>query len=500
MIAGMQALPQTLYRAQQLREFDRLAFTDYGIAGYELMTRAGAAVLEALRRRWPQTQRITVVCGTGNNGGDGLVAARLAHAAGLAVTVMMASPPARLQGDALLAYQALRASGLDVQPFSTSAWPATDVIVDALFGTGLDRELGGVEREAVMQINAAAVPVLAVDVPSGLHADSGRVLGVTVRAGLTLSFIGLKTGMFTGDGPACCGEIEFDDLGLPSALYAREAAAALRILDSELAALLPHRPRTAHKGDHGHVLIVGGHRGMAGAARLAAEAALRVGAGLVSLATHSAHAAFATATLPEVMSHGVHDAHELRPLLARACVAAIGPGLGQDAWSKTLFEAMLDSALPLIVDADALNLLARDPCRRDHWVLTPHPGEAARLLGCTPADVQADRYAALHALQDRYGGTVVLKGAGSLIIGADGIVRVSDAGNPGMASGGMGDVLTGVIAGLVAQRLPLPQATWLGVHLHARAGDEAARAGERGLLASDLMPALRHWANPSWID
>src|SRR3569623_40391 len=260
MIAGMQALPQTLYRAQQLREFDRLAFTDYGIAGYELMTRAGAAVLEALRRRWPQTQRITVVC-----------------------------------------------------------------------GTGLDRELGGVEREAVMQINAAAAPVLAGDVPSGLHADSGRVLGVTVRAGL-----------------ACCGEFDFDELGLPSALYAREAAAALRILDSELAALLPHRPRTAHKGDHGHVLIVGGHCGMVGAARLAAEAALRVGAGVVSLATHSALAAFASATLPEVMSHGVHDAHELRPLLARACVAAIGPGLGQDAWSKTLFEAMLDSALPLI--------------------------------------------------------------------------------------------------------------------------------------------------------
>src|SRR3569623_829741 len=379
MIAGMRALPQTLYRAQQLREFDRLAFADYGIAGYELMTRAGAAVLEALQRRWPQARRITVVCGTGNNGGDGLVAARLAHGAGLAVTVVMPSPPARLQGDALSAYRALRASGLDVQAFSASAWPAADVIVDALFGTGLSRELAGAERRA-------------------------------------------------------------------------------------------------------------------------AEAALRVGAGLVSLATHPAHAALATAVLPEVMSHGVHDTHELRPLFARACVAAIGPGLGQDAWSKALFEAMRDSALPLIVDADALNLLARDPCRREHWVLTPHPGEAARLLGCTPTDVQANRYAALHALHDRYGGTVVLKGAGSLIIGADGIVRVSDAGNPGMASGGMGDVLTGVIAGLVAQRLPLPQATWLGVHLHARAGDEAARAGERGLLASDLMPALRHWANPSWID
>ena len=500
MIAGMQPLPQSLYRAQQLREFDRLACADYGIAGYELMTRAGAAVLQALRRRWPQARRITVVCGTGNNGGDGLVAARLAHAAGLAVTVVMPSPPARLRGDALLAYQALRAGGVDVQAFSASAWPAADVIVDALFGTGLSRELGGVERETVMQINAAGVPVLAVDLPSGLHADSGRMLGVAVRAGLTLSFIGLKAGMFTGDGPACCGEIEFDDLGLPPALYAREAAAALRILDSELAALLPPRPRTAHKGDHGHVLIVGGHAGMAGAARLAAEAALRVGAGLVSLATHPAHAAFATATLPEVMSHGVHDKHELRPLLARASVAAIGPGLGQDAWSKALFEAMLDSALPLIVDADALNLLARDPCRREHWVLTPHPGEAARLLGCAPADVQADRYAALHALHDRYGGTVVLKGAGSLVIGADGIVRVSDAGNPGMASGGIGDVLTGVIAGLAAQRLSLPQAAWLGVHLHARAGDEAARAGQRGLIASDLMPALRHWANPSWID
>src|SRR3569833_1886283 len=225
------------------------------------------------------------------------------------------------------------------------------------------------------------------------------------------------------------------------------------------------------------------------AARRAAEAALRVGAGLVSLATHPDHAAVTTSVVPEIMCHAVGDAHTLRPLLTRANVVAIGPGLGQSQWGKTLLDSLLDSGLPLMVDADALNLLARDPLVRTRWVLTPHPGEAARLLDCTASEVQADRFAALHALRARYGGVVVLKGAGSLILGDDEVVRVCDAGNPGMASGGMGDVLTGVIAGLAAQGMPLTQSAWLGVHLHARAGDSAALGGQRGLAASDLMPA-----------
>lgn len=491
----MRELPQGLYRARDVREIDRLAI-EQGTSGLELMTRAGAAVLRAVRARWPRAQRLLVVCGTGNNGGDGLVVARLAYEAGLTVTAIMSERPARLRGDALRAHDALRAAGLDIQAFSSNGWPAADVIVDALFGTGLDREVTGAAREMVELMNAANSPIVAVDIPSGLHADSGRVLGVAVRAHVTVTFIALKQGLFTGDGPACCGEVVFDDLAVPAAIYDSVTPSASRILDAELQRALPPRSRNAHKGRHGHVLVIGGDRGMAGAARLAAQAALRVGAGLVSLATHPEHAAVATAVVPEVMSHAVGAAQALRPLFARAHVIAIGPGLGQGRWGKMLFDAALDSGLPLVADADALNLLARDPIRRAHWVLTPHPGEAARLLGCTAPEVQADRYAALCALRARYGGAVVLKGAGSLIVGEDERVRLCDAGNPGMASGGMGDVLTGVIAGLTAQGLPLAQAAVLGVHLHARAGDDAALAGERGLVAGDLMPALRRWANP----
>lgn len=496
MIARMLALPQALYRAEDVRELDRLAIERHGISGFELMSRAGAALFRALRDSWPEARRVTVVCGAGNNGGDGFVAARLAYEAGMAVTVLMPNVTAPLRGDARLAFQTMQAAGLKLRAFSSGVWPAADVVVDALFGTGLDRELGGIELAAVTAMNEAGVPIISADIPSGLHADTGRILGNAVRACKTVSFIGLKRGMFTGDGRDCCGEILFDDLGVPTEVQACVAPAALRILDEEVADALPPRARNAHKGNYGHVLIAGGNHGMAGAARMAAQAALRVGAGLASIATRPEHAAVVAASLPEAMSYGVASGLELRERLGHATVVAIGPGLGLDAWGRSLFDAVLDSKLPLIVDADALNLLARDPLKCERWVLTPHPGEAARLLGCSAAEIQADRFAAVDALRARYGGTVVLKGAGSLILGAGEALRVCDAGNPGMASGGMGDVLTGVIAGLAAQGLPLTQAAWLGVHLHARAGDEAARDGERGMLAGDVMAALRRQVNP----
>ncbi|MBI5461258.1 MAG: NAD(P)H-hydrate dehydratase [Gammaproteobacteria bacterium] len=263
-----------------------------------------------------------------------------------------------------------------------------------------------------------------------------------------------------------------------------------------LRAVLPGaRARDAHKGDFGHVLVIGGQPGMSGAARLAGEAAARVGAGLVSIATHPQHAAVLNNGRPELMCHAVANAETLKPVLERASVLAVGPGLGQSDWARGLLATVWDTDVPMIVDADALNLLAQEPMRRDRWVLTPHPGEAARLLGCSTAEVQADRLAAVRHIQARYGGVAVLKGAGSLI--ADGShCRVCSAGNPGMASGGMGDVLTGVIAGLYAQGLSLTESAAAGVLLHALAADSAAqRDGERGLLASDLLPELRRWVN-----
>lgn len=496
MIAAMRDLPQALYTAQAVRELDRLAIEQYGIAGLTLMTRAGEAVFRELRRRWPRARRVAVVCGAGNNGGDGFVVARLLYAAGLPVTVSLLGDAVQLKGDARLAYEAMTAAGLNAELFSAESLRQADVVVDALFGTGLDREPRGLYLEAITAINNSAVPVIAVDIPSGLHADTGAVLGAAVRARVTVSFIGLKQGLFTGEGPAQCGEIVFDDLAISPDAYNHIAPTALLTNDDELAARLPRRDRTAHKGRHGHVLIVGGDAGMAGAARMAAQAAARVGAGLVSIATHPRHAAFCATVQPEIMCHAVADGHDLRPLLQRADVVAVGPGLGTAAWGKGLFDTVLDSGLPLVVDADALNLLAQDPARRHNWVLTPHPGEAARLLEMSVGEIQSDRFTAVRALAARYDGVAVLKGAGSLIAGTTGPVAVCAAGNPGMATGGMGDVLTGVIAGLVAQGLGLPEAARLGVHLHARAGDAAACDGERGMLATDLLPELRYWVNP----
>ncbi|HHH48878.1 MAG TPA: NAD(P)H-hydrate dehydratase [Gammaproteobacteria bacterium] len=490
----MKPLPHSLYRAEQVRELDRIAIDEFGIPGLSLMQRAGLAAFEALRRRWPRARHIGVLCGTGNNGGDGFVLAGLAQAAGLRVSVWQVGDASRIRGDALSARQQMTDAGLRAEGFVGQDLSVVDVLVDGLLGTGLGGEVSGIWREAIEAANAArdaGCGVLALDIPSGLQADTGAVQGAAVRADVCVTFIGLKLGLFTGQGPDYCGEVSFDDLDVPPQTFTRFAPAATRLAAPAAGACLPPRRPCAHKGDFGHVLVVGGEHGMSGAARLAGEAALRCGAGLVSLATRAEHAAAISAARPELMCHGVGDAVSLKPLLRRATVLAIGPGLGQGAWGRQLLGAALASPLPLVVDADALNLLAAEPVPRSRWVLTPHPGEAARLLGRTSADIQADRLAAARALQRKYGGVVVLKGAGTLVVDSTGDVSLCDAGNPGMASGGMGDVLTGVIAALMAQGLRGDEAARRGVCLHAAAADRAAGAGQRGLLASDLFPPLR---------
>ncbi|MDR2877995.1 MAG: NAD(P)H-hydrate epimerase, partial [Chromatiales bacterium] len=322
----MQSLPHHLYRAAELRELDRLATEEYGIPSLDLMERAGSAAFNALRERWPQAQRIAVLCGVGNNGGDGYVLARLAHAAGFDVRVIQLGDAAKLRGAAAQAAQAYAAQGGEVQTqIQKQVFDDGDVIVDALFGIGLDREITGAWRAAIETINTSPAHVLAIDLPSGLHADSGRVLGAAVRADLTVTFIGLKPGLYTGAGPDCAGIIDFAGLDLPQALYFRAEPVAARIAPEVYEFLLRPRPRSAHKGDYGHVLIVGGAEGMMGAALLAAQAAARAGAGLTSVATWPAHAPFITAARPELMARGVARAADLDPLLARAAVVAIGP-------------------------------------------------------------------------------------------------------------------------------------------------------------------------------
>jgi hydroxyethylthiazole kinase-like uncharacterized protein yjeF len=492
-------LPHALYRAEQVREFDRIAIQELGTPGVTLMERAGAAAFTALRQRWPQARRVVVLCGPGNNGGDGYVVARLAWQAGLDVRVIEPGDPSRIRGDARRALERLAGTGCPRSPFDGSLPRSMDVIVDGLFGTGLERDLREPWSTAVALTRTAGATVLALDIPSGLHSDTGRILGSAVRADLTASFIGLKLGLFTGAGPEHCGEIRFSDLGVPASLYARQVLAGKRLEWRHLAHLLPARSRTAHKGDFGHVLVIGGERGYSGAPRMAAEAAARSGAGLVTVATRPEHAAQLNLTRPELMCRGVAGPGELEELIGRASVLAIGPGLGTSSWSHSLWVRACDSELPMLVDADALNLLARAPvAARSSWVLTPHPGEAARLLGCKVSEVEADRVAAVRKLQCRFGGVVVLKGAGTLIQGGPDLpVGICSQGNPGMASGGMGDVLSGVVAALLAQGLEPFDAARAGVCLHAAAADAAAFDGERGLLASDLFGYLRRLVNAS---
>jgi len=480
-----------LYTAAQVRELDRTAIEDAGIPGYTLMSRAGEVVWSCLRAECPAARTLVVVCGTGNNGGDGYVVARLALEAEYQVRVVQLGDAESIKGDALAARRAYLAAGGACDPFDDQVLADAEVIVDALLGTGLERPLERQWLAVVKAINAVGVPVIAVDIPSGLHADTGAVLGAAVRATTTVTFIGRKQGLLTGAAADFTGTIHFDDLRVPASVHERITADARLLISAPLGELAFPRARNAHKGDHGHVLVVGGDHGMLGAVRLAGEAALRAGAGLVSLATRPEHAALLSAACPELMSHGAGTAQALRALLPRATVVAVGPGLGQSRWARELLAVLLETRLPLVVDADALNLLSCEPVQRDNWVLTPHPGEAARLLKRTTSAIQADRYTAVRAIAGNFGGVAVLKGAGSLVASTGSPVAVCTAGNPGMGSGGMGDVLSGVIASLMAQGLDHSQAAAAGVCVHARAADRAAVNGERGMIARDVITELR---------
>lgn len=489
----MEDWPEALYTAEQVRELDRRAM-DEGLGGGRLMARAGEAAWRIVRARWPEARRMVVLCGGGNNGGDGYVVAGLARSAGLEVTVYQLSPAERLRGDAAEAWKAARDTGVPMKAWQDAPLPAADVVVDGMLGTGLDRPVEGHYAQAITRVAEQGAPVLALDIPSGLAADTGRVLGAAVPATLTVTFIGIKQGLLTGRARDFVGELVYASLDVPPATFADVTPAARRVPGTQWRRSLPVRTPAGHKGRHGHVLVTGGELGMGGAVRLAGEAALRAGAGLVSAATRPSHVAAILAGRPEIMVHGIEDGGSLHALLDRASVIAAGPGLGREEWGRALLSVCLESDRPLVLDADALNLLAAEPRRRDDWILTPHPGEAARLLGCAVDEVEADRFAAVRALQARYGGVVVLKGAGTLIDGGEQPLLCS-AGSSALAVGGSGDVLTGLIAGLRAQGLDATGAATTGVCLHALAGERIARDGTIGALPLDLLPAVQRLIN-----
>jgi len=493
---------EPLYTAAQTRELDRCTIEDHGVPGIVLMSRAAQASFECLLGVWPEAKHIHVLCGTGNNGGDGYLIADLAHKRGIEVRVYQLGDAGKISGDALVARQQAIANGVPVQAFEPGALEGSEsgVVVDAMLGTGLGGDVRGSFVDAIAAVNNSGLPVLAIDIPSGLCSDTGRVLGWAVCADLTVSFIGLKRGLFTLDAPDYTGAIHFTDLQIPTEVYGQVDSGCARLELDALLELLPRRPASSHKGSFGSVLVVGGDTGMAGAAAMAAEAALRCGAGLVRLATHAEHVPAVVARTPEVMAHPVTTIRDLTPLLESSDVLVVGPGLGRSSWSEQMLWAALDSGKPVVLDADGLNLLAAAEVTgvragvRANWVLTPHPGEAARLLGVSTAQVQADRFAAAAQLQQRFGGVVLLKGNGSLVAGEDQLL-LSDYGNPGMASGGMGDVLSGVLGALLAQAdahdMTALESIALGVCLHGAAADLAEQDGQRGLCATDLIPGIR---------
>ncbi len=482
-----------LYSTAQVYALDAAAIAS-GIPGIQLMKRAGRAAFDLLLERFPAPELITVYCGAGKNGGDGYVLAALAAQRLLPVQVIQLTAGDKLMGEALAAYEFAVQERVNIIPFANATAPAEGVIVDALLGIGLQGDVRPAFAAAITQINASGLPVLAIDIPSGLNGDTGAVQDVVVNAELTITFIGIKRGLLTGRGPAVCGEVVLSDLAIPADIYLQTTATAEQLHLIDLLELLAPRAVDAHKGHFGHVMIIGGDHGYGGAVIMAAEAAARSGAGLVSVATRPEHVPAILTRCPEIMACGVASGQELEQLLSRPTVLVIGPGLGRSPWSEQMLQAAGKSGLPMVVDADALNILAEgrvlpDAQARENWLFTPHPGEAARLLGVTSAEINADRFAAIASIQQKFGGAVILKGAGSLVLGESGITGIVTAGNPGMATGGMGDVLSGIAGALIAQGLSIEDAAQLSAVLHASAADLAVeKIGQRGLIATDIIP------------
>lgn len=501
-------LPGRLHSAEQVRAIDAAAIQAEQVHGFDLMERAGEAAFSCLLGRWSQAEHLCILAGPGNNGGDGYVLAALASYHGLKVTFYAVGDHSRLSDSSTLARDMADAADIEIRTFDGSLNFDGDLIIDALLGTGLDRPVGGDFGTAIQVINEHAAEVMALDVPSGLNATTGQVLGNAVVADMTVTFVAVKQGLLTCDGPDVAGEIAYASLDIQDAVLMQPVPTAERISWDRLERLgqdLPPRLGNSHKGQYGHMMVVGGDDGMAGAVTMCAEAGCRMGAGLVTCVTQPGHTLAVHVRLPELMVKGVTSGLELEPLLERASVAAAGPGLGQSSWSGLLFQQLMYASCPMVLDADGLNWLARPEWQCDFSrravVLTPHPAEAARLLGCSTAEIQADRFQAAARLAQQYQAVVVLKGQGTLVArpasdSREADIAVCTDGNPGMSTGGMGDVLTGVIAALMAQGQTPWQAARLGVCLHSAAADLAVREyGPRGLLATDLMNYLRKLNN-----
>lgn len=489
MAQDLSHLPSRLYTAAAVRQAE-LAWVaaDEGPL-YQLVERAGKAAFELLKQHLKLPQKVLVIAGQGNNGADALVCMRHLLQAGVEASLLL--HPARMPtAEWQQAWQKLQA--FQFAQITADEWPEADIIVDGLLGTGVRGELRPQVAALIERINHSQALVFSLDLPSGIVADTGAATGAAVMADITLIMGAVKQGLLTGRARHCCGELSFADIGLTP--YLPESN-VLRVDRHFLSACFKARPRDSHKGKSGKVTVIGGDHGMAGAIRLAGEACLRAGAGLVTVISRPEHQLTINDGRPELMFRSCELVDmEVYQRLGWADVLVLGPGLGRQDWGYNLFKAAGLTDKQAVVDADALNMLSSEPEQQTKWVLTPHPGEAARLLGCDGQTVETDRFAAVRALQQKYGGTVLLKGAGTLICDGE-MLYVAPVGNPGLASGGCGDVLSGIIGALMAQGLDNCRATVAAVVVHGEAADLAARDGERGMLASDLMPWIRRLVN-----
>lgn len=476
-----------------------MAAQSLGISLYELMLRAGQAAFDVARTAYPAARHWLILCGHGNNGGDGYVVARLAVAAGIRVTLLAQASDKPLPQEALSAREAWLAADGVIHSTATP-WPQdADLIIDGLLGTGLQNAPRENVASLIEQANHFPAPIIALDIPSGLNAQTGTTPGAVVYAHHTITFIALKPGLLTGKARDVVGQLHHHALGL-EAWLSQQSTNIHRLDASQLAQWFTPRRPTSHKGDHGRLVVIGGDHGTAGAIRMAGEAALRAGAGLVKVLTRVENIVPIITARPELMVDELTP-QSLDESLEWADVVVIGPGLGQAAWGKQALRKIDNFRKPTLWDADALNLLAINPDKRHNRVITPHPGEAARLLNCKVAEIENDRLLSAQRLVQRYGGVVVLKGAGTIVADERGVNSIIDAGNAGMASGGMGDVLSGIIGALLGQALSPYDAACAGCIAHGAAADElAARYGTRGMLATDLFSTLRRVVNPDVID
>jgi hydroxyethylthiazole kinase-like uncharacterized protein yjeF len=496
-----------LYTASETRKIDSLAIKEENISGYSLMQSAAEFSLDVIVREFPEVKDLVVFCSKGKNSGDGFLLGVYGQEFGLNVTVVMCSPITDLKGVTKKAYDELKSSKvktIQARSIKNLKLSKETVIVDALVGTGLKGNLRRNIRDSVLTINKLGIkyPVVSLDVPSGVNSDTGDVADVCVFADITTTFVARKRGCFTSIGKKVSGDIQYSDLDIPKKVFSKIPSTCSVIDFEDLVDRVIFREQDAHKGNFGHAIVIAGDRGLGGAGILASKAIVYSGTGLTTLATRPEHVSASLVSCPEVMVKGVSSGQDVEEYLLKPNVIAIGPGLGQTAWSEQMVQRVFMEAesrdVPVIMDADALNLLAKLRLSNKlpkQLILTPHPGEAATLLNTTVDNVESDRFGAAQKIHKKFNATVVLKGAGTIIIHNDGSLRkwgICSSGNPGMAAGGMGDALTGIIAGILAQGLSIRDAVEAGVDLHAKSADLMSHeVGEAGLTPTDVIEGLR---------